>query len=166
MRLVLISRRHKTVFLIVALLCAQWMTPAMAFDEFLGQRPVSDAVLDRMRGGFQSNPNAPIMSFGIERSVYVNGQLVTSTKLNVPDLLQLTNNPSNAFTLIQNGAANAMTTHASSLPALMSVIQNSLDNQTIQSQTVINATVAALSLARSLALGNAVSQANLNAIQH
>jgi hypothetical protein len=119
-----------------------------------------------MRGGFQSDPNGPMISFGIQRSVYINGQLVNSTVLHIPDVLQLANNSGNAFTLIQNGAGNAMTTHPSSLPALMTVIQNSLDHQTIQHQTVINATVAALSVSRALALGNAVSQANLNAIHH
>ena len=165
MRLLLLMRRHKTLMLIVSLLCAQSI-PAIAFEKFHGQQPVSDAVLDSMRGGFQSNPNGPIMSFGIEKSVFVNGRLVASTVLNIPDVLQLTNNPSNAFTLLQNGGGNTMTAHPSSLPALMTVIQNSLDNQTIQNQTVINATVAALSLARSLALANAVSQANLNAIHH
>jgi hypothetical protein len=164
MRLLLISLRHSTVILMGALLCAQSMTPAVAFDrqdDFWQQRPVSEEILDRMRGGFQSNPNGPIMSFGIERSVFLNGRLVTSTVLNIPNLWQLTSNPSNAFTLIQNGTGNAMTTHA-----LMTVIQNSLDHQTIQNQTVINATVAALSMTRSLALGYAVSQANLFAIQH
>jgi hypothetical protein len=145
------------------------MAPALAFDGqdvFRRGRPVSEDVLDRMRGGFQINPNGPIMSFGIEKSVYLNGRLITSTVLNIPDLLQLTNNTSNAFTLIQNGTGNAMPTNISSLPALMTVIQNTLDNQTIQNQTVINATVAALSMNRSLALGNAVSQANLFAIRH
>ena len=161
--------RHNTVILLGVLLCAHSMAPAMAFDGqdvFMRERPVSEEVLDRMRGGFQMNPNGPIMSFGIERSVYLNGRLVTSTVLNIPDLLQLTNNTSNAFTLMQTGAGNALTTHASSLPALMTVIQNTLDNQAIQNQTVINATVAALGLNRSLALGNAVTQANLFAIRH
>jgi hypothetical protein len=165
MRLVLKLHGHKTVMLIVTLLGAQSMAPAMAFDDFRRQQPVSEAVLDRMRGGFQNNPNSPLMSFGIEKSVYINGRLVTSTVLNIPDIAQLTTNPSNALTLIQNGAGNAMTTKAS-LPAFMTVIQNSLDNQTSQNQTVINATVTALSLSRSLALGNAVAQANLNAIHH
>jgi hypothetical protein len=150
---------------LVTLLGAQSIAPAMAFDDFRRQQPVSEAVLDRMRGGFQNNPNGPVMSFGIEKSVYINGRLVTSTVLNIPNIVQLTSNPSHAFTFIQNGAGNAMASNAS-LPALMTVIQNSLDNQTIQNQTVINATVAALSLSRSLALGNAVAQANLNAIHH
>jgi hypothetical protein len=48
----------------------------------------------------------------------------------------------------------------------MTVLQNSLDNQNIQNQTVMNATVAALSWARSLALGNALSQTTVGAIRH
>jgi hypothetical protein len=166
MRPVLLKNRQKTVMLIVSILCAQSVISAMAFDDFLGQQPVSEEVLDRMRGGFQNDPNGPMMSFGIQRSVYINGRLVNETVLTIPNVLQLTTNPSNAFTLIQNGAGNTMMTHPTSLPALMTVIQNSLDHQTIQNQTVINATVAALSLSRALALGNAVSQANLNAIHH
>ena len=166
MKIVLISLRHWTAVLIASLLCGPAVVPAMAFDDFRQQQPVSEAVLDRMRGGFQIDPNGPMMSFGIQRSVYINGRLVNSTILTIPDMLQLTSNASNAFALVQNGGGNAMTTHPSSLPPLMTVIQNSLDHQTIQNQTVINATVAALSLNRALALGNAVSQANLNAIHH
>ncbi len=166
MRPLLLVRRHKTLMLIVSALCAQPMIPASAFEKFQGHQPVSEAVLDSMRGGFQSDANAPMISFGIAKSVFVNGRLVASTVLNIPNLVQLMNNPTNAFTLIQNGAGNVMTNPPSSLPALMTVIQNSLDNQSIQNQTVINATVSALGLARSLALGSAVSQANLNAIHH
>ena len=166
MRPVLFKSRQKTMMLIVSVLWAQSMIPAMAFEDFGGQRPVSEEVLDRMRGGFQSDPNGPMMSFGIQRSVYINGQRVNSTVLTIPDLLQLTTNSRNVFTLVQNGAGNTMTTHPSSLPALMTVIQNSLDHQTIQNQTVINATVAALGVSRALALGSAVSQANLNSILH
>jgi hypothetical protein len=159
-------RRHKTVMPIILLLCVLSINPGFAFEHFAGQQPVSEAVLDSMRGGFQSDTNGPIMSFGIEKSVFVNGRLVASTVLTIPNLLQLAGNSANAFTLIQNGGGNVMTNPPSSLPALMTVIQNSLDNQAIQNQTVINATVSALSLARSLALGNAVSQANLTAIHH
>ena len=169
MSLFLISIRHMTKVLILTLLCVQSFTPAMAFegDEDLTRRtPVSEAVLDGMRGGFQRDPTGPIMSFGIERSVSLNGHLVSSTVLNIPDLTQFASNSSHTFTLIQTGGGNALTPHMSSLPTFMTAIQNSLDNQTLQNQTVINATVAALSLARSLALGNALSQATVDAIRH
>jgi hypothetical protein len=74
--------------------------------------------------------------------------------------------PSETFTLIQSGPGNSLPHDVSSLPPFMTVIQNSLDNRTIQSETVINATVEVLTWARSLHLGNALSQANMEAIRH
>jgi hypothetical protein len=155
--------------LLLTLLCAQSMTPAMGYegDEVFTRRtPVSEAALDHMRGGFQSNPNAPIMSFGIERSVMLNGQLVSSNVLNIPDLMKFAGDPSQTFTHLQTGDGNALTPGMSLLPAHMTVLQNSLDNQRIQNHTIINATVEALSWARSLALGDALSQATVGAIRH
>lgn len=169
MSLLLMVIRYMSKVLMLTLLCGHSLAPAMAFEgdeEFTRRPPVNETVLDHMRGGFQSAPHAPMISFGIERSVFVNGQFVASTVLNIPDLMQFASNPSNNFTLVQTGAANAVIPDASSLPPLMTVIQNSLDNQRIQTQSVINATVAALGWTRSLALGNALSQANLGAIRH
>lgn len=162
------SIRHlTTVFMLI--LGVQSVTSAMASEgnEYFRQRmPVSEAVLDQMRGGFQSSPNGPILSFGIERTVHLNGQLVSSTVLNIPDLMQLAGNSSRVFTLVQTGSGNVVTPGTAALPALMTVLQNSLDNQNIQNQTVMNATVGALGWTRSLALGNALSQATIGAIRH
>lgn len=165
----LISSRQMTKVLMLTLLCAQSLTPVMAFEgdnDLTRRTPVSEAVLDRMRGGFQINSTGPLLSFGIERSVFVNGQLVSSISLNIPDLMQFASNPSHSFTLTQIGGGNTVTPGASSLPPFMNIIQNSLDNQTLQSQTTINATAAALSWARALQLGNSLSQANVSAIRH
>lgn len=181
MSLLLISIRHMTKVLMLTLLCAPFMTPAMAMGpgmgmslamgyegnaDFTRRTPVSEAELDQMRGGFQSDPNGPIMSFGIERSVVINSQLVSSTVLDIPNLMQFDGNPSHTFTHIQAGGGNALPSDMSSLPTFMTAIQNSLDNQSIQSQTIINATVPALSWTRSLALGDALSQATVGAIRH
>ena len=162
------SLRHMTTLFMLTL-CVQSMTSAIASErnEYFMQRiPVSEVVLDHMRGGFQSSPNSPILSFGIERTVHLNGKLVSSTVLNIPDLMQLAGNSSRPFTLVQTGSGNSVTTAAAALPAFMTVSQNSLDNQNIQNQTVMNATVGALGWARSLALGNALSQATIGAIRH
>jgi hypothetical protein len=156
------------------------MTPAMAFEEdesVMNEMavskeivddwmPVNEEVLDGMRGGFQSSPNGPMMSFGIERSVFLNDKLVSSTVLDIPDVSRFAANPSHAFTLIQHGSGNSVPQNLSSLSPFMTVIQNSLDHQSIQTHTVINATVAALSLGRSLELGNALSQATVDALRH
>ncbi|MGE3976855.1 MAG: hypothetical protein AB7F94_04640 [Nitrospira sp.] len=170
----------------LTLLGIQSLTPAMASvkDEYFARlTPVSEAVLDSMRGGFQRDPDGPFMSFGIERSVFINEKLINSTAFNIPDMKQLANhdfNPfadhsntkpvaghsSHTFSLIQSGPGNSLPHDLSSLPPFMTVIQNSLDNRTIESHTVINATVEALTWAKSLDMGNALSQANIDAIRH
>jgi hypothetical protein len=189
---------------IMALLGFQFMTPAMASareGDFTLRTPVSEAVLDSMRGGFQRDPDGPFMSFGIERNVFDNGKLVSSTVLKIPDMARfadrdwnpfadqrdikpssnrsdtrsvvnspdtksLADHPSETFTLIQSGPRNSLPHDVSSLPPFTTIIQNSLDNRTIQSETVINATVEALTWARSLQLGHALSLANAEAIRH
>lgn len=169
MSLLLISIRHMTKVLMLTLLCAQFMIPAMGYggNEYFKRRtPVSKAKLDSMRGGFQSDRNGPIMSFGIERSVVINGQLVSSTVLNIPNLMKFDDNRSHSFTHSQTGVGNALPPDMPSLPTFMTAIQNSLDNQSIQNQTIINTTVEALIWARSIALGNALSQATVDAIRH
>jgi hypothetical protein len=58
-------------------------------DLIFGDSPrASDAELDGMRGGFEVNAgNTQLkISFGIERAVFINGDLVTQTKLTIPDL--------------------------------------------------------------------------------
>jgi hypothetical protein len=208
------SIRHTTKVLVLALMGLPAVTSAIAYEsieDFTLRTPVSEEVLDSMRGGFQRDPNGPFMSFGIERNVFDNGKLVSSTVLKIPDMTRLANHrdwnpfadhsnrrpsadqsakrplvehsnvkpvvdhtamrsvadhPSETFTLIQSGPGNSLPHDVSSLSPFTTIIQNSLDNRTIQSETVINATVEALTLARSLHLGNALSQANMEAIRH
>ena len=204
MCLLLRSIRHTTKVLVLALMGLPSVTSAMVYEsieDFTLRTPVSEEVLDSMRGGFQRDPDGPFMSFGIERNVFDNGKLVSSTVLNIPDMKQfadrdwspfadqrdmkpssnrsetrpvvnspdtksLVEHPSETFTLIQSGPGNSLPHDVSSLPPFTTIIQNSLDNRTIQSETVINATVEALTWARSLHLGNALSQANMEAIRH
>lgn len=205
MNLLLKSIRRIVKIVMLTLLGIQSLTPAMASvkDEYFARlTPLSEAVLDSMRGGFQRDPDGPLISFGIERNVFLNEKLVSSTVLNIPDMKRFADHgdfnpfadhrdgklivnrsdmrpsvdrsdmkpfadhPSDTVTLTQSGPGNSLPPDLSSLPPFMTVIQNSLDNRTIQSETVINATVEALTWARSLNLGNALSQANIEAIRH
>jgi hypothetical protein len=52
---------------------------------FLGWEPLSAEALDRLRGGFVDLSGIKI-SFGLQRMVWLNGELVQSLALNVPDL--------------------------------------------------------------------------------
>jgi hypothetical protein len=200
MNLLIRSIRRMMQIVMLTLLVLQTMTPVMASvrdTDFTSNIPVSEAVLESMRGGFQMDSKGPVISFGVERNVFMNGKLFSSTALNIPSMQRLfdrsgmkpfgdgsdmkpvahhsdpkspdpqpSHQPNETFTFIQSGPGNSFDHDTPSLPPFMTVIQNSLDNRTIQSETVINATVEALTWARSLHLGNALSQANLNAVHH
>ncbi len=196
MNLLFQSIRQIIQVVMLTLLGVSIMTPVMASvrdTDFTCGTPVSEAVLESMRGGFQIDSKGPVISFGIERNVFLNEKLFSSTTLNIPNLQRLLDRsggrsfadrsdmksvahhsdmkppdhqPNETFTFIQSGPGNSFAHDTPSLPPFMTVIQNSLDNRTIQSETVINATVEALTWARSLHLGNALSQANISAIHH
>ena len=133
--------------------------------------PLPDERLADMRGGFDLG-NGLKVSFGIERAVYVNGALVTTTSLNVGALAVATSGiaPSqNAVAhsidsiganIIQNGKANLVHDIAgANNPIAATVIQNTMDNQAIRSVTVVNATVNSLQILKSLNFGGALRDA-------
>lgn len=135
--------------------------------------PLADKRLEQLRGGFDSGEGL-VVSFGIERAVYVNGVLVTTTALNVgtlsPAIIQsgqtipIASGVPGTVSLVQNGQANIFQVAASAGAALPATfIQNTLNNQTISAMTVINAATNSLSALKTLnvngTLLNAVSAA-------
>lgn len=135
---------------------------------------VGDKQLESMRGGF-SMGNGLLVSFGITRAVFINGALVTETTLNVGRIADLS--PAQAsqlsqkletLSLVQNGPGNTFTSGPSSTttspaatgPTVTAIagsstgtlIQNSLNNQQIRYQTIINASSNGLGMVRSLNL--------------
>jgi hypothetical protein len=121
--------------------------------------------LNEVRGGFITNSGLQL-SFGIERAVYVNGSLVTTTSLNVSNLGSVTAGEiptatlhNGSLTLIQNGTGNTFVPGTVSSSAISTVIQNTLDNQKIQSVTVLNATVNSMEMMRAINLQTAVRNA-------
>ncbi|HJV25587.1 MAG TPA: hypothetical protein VJ673_07860 [Aromatoleum sp.] len=128
---------------------------------------VEDDALDSLRGGFET-PGGLVMSFGVERLVYINGALTSMTRLNVLDLGQLRGagiDPAQLPTIgstlavIQNGPNNSFVAEGLASGAIATVIQNSLDNQRIQAVTTINATVNSLELMRANRLGESLRSA-------
>lgn len=122
--------------------------------------------LDSLRGGFITDGGLKI-SMGIERSVFINNELVATTILNVPDLAalvargaapaQLQGSPT---TLVQNGPGNSVgqSVLQSFGPGMLTIIQNSLDNQLIQGRTLINTTISGVG---SLGLSETISALNV-----
>lgn len=142
-------------------------TRAARVNPFGGERvAVRDNALDRVRGGFVTN-NLNI-AFGIERAVYINGSLVTTTSLNISDTGRVTSSidakalTPGSLALIQSGAGNSVAGGAFSSAsgvglnanAIGTVVQNTLDGQKIQNITVINATANSLGALRDLNLQN------------
>jgi len=109
---------------------------------------VSETRLDDMRGGFDL-PSGLVVSFGISRAAFVNGNLVAQSSFNIPDIATMTTQQAqmlasaNTGALVQVGPHNSVQQGA--LPGLTgAVIQNSLNNQQIQALTTINTSVNSL----------------------
>lgn len=134
-----------------------------------GQVAVAETSLDRVRGGF--SVNGLNISFGIERAVYINGSLVTSTSMNVTELGQVaagrgvTTLDAGTIALIQNGSGNSVATASLSPTTIGTVIQNTLDGQKIQNVTVINATANSLGMFRSLNLQSSLRGAVIDSLR-
>jgi hypothetical protein len=157
----------------------------------LGQLAAVDTQsLDDVRGGFDRNGIS--FTIGIERAVYINGNLVATNVLNIKDLQSAVGRasmtsalPVNSATtatgvqngatnkaaplvsqnsqqvssgslgVIQNGPGNYVANQVSQNPSA-TVIQNSLNNQTIQNVTTINASVNSIQMTRALSIQNAI----------
>ena len=133
---------------------------------------VSDQALDDLRGGFDLGGGL-MVSFGITRAVYINGDLVTQTTFNADRLSGLTpvqaaqlGRQMQGLSLVQNGPGNSIdATAAAAGSGFGTVIQNTLDNQKIVNQTVINATTNAQSLIKGLNTQGTLNDSLFNAVR-
>lgn len=143
---------------------------------------VGDQTLDSLRGGFRMGDGL-MVSFGISRAVYINGALITETTLNVGRMADIT--PAQAaqlsqklatLNLVQNGPGNTFASGPSSTTTSSpeatgatvttiagsstgTLIQNSLNNQQIRYQTIINASSNGLGMVRSMNLNSTLTEA-------
>lgn len=171
----------------------------------------SNKTLDGMRGGFDIGAGL-MVSFGVVRSIAINGNLLVTTSFNIADLSKITpvqaafiNQQVGALNLIQNGPGNTVqpstpaavaaaagsvspgspspssvtvssvspstvtlgTATVSTAPfdgaALGTFIQNTLNNQLIQSQTTINASTNSLGMLKGMNWLNTLNTALRNA---
>jgi hypothetical protein len=129
--------------------------------------PLGDSQLDQVRGGF-TLPGGLQVSIGIERAVYVNDVLVTSTVFTLQGLerqggARASGDP--AALVVQNGAANSVAAGAPPSGSAATVIQNSLDGQHIRSLTIVNATVNSLQLLKGLELQRSIDTAVIDSLR-
>ncbi|TPG10261.1 hypothetical protein EAH75_05275 [Rhodanobacter glycinis] len=132
----------------------------------------SDHRLDDTRGGFDLG-NGLLASFGIDRVVYINGSLVSSTSVYVPDVGRMTLGQASALAaaartvnLVQNGTGNSIAPTTFDHATAATVIQNSLDNQDIRSLTTINAAVNSQAAFRNLGLQEALQAGLVGSLGH
>ncbi len=133
---------------------------------------VSDSRLDTMRGGFDAGGGL-LASFGIAHAVYVNGSLVSSTSVYIPDISRMTPDQAQALmaatgvlNVVQNGPGNSFDVSALDQAIAATVIQNSLDNQNIRSLTTIDASVNNLNTFRELNTQASLQAALLGSLGH
>ena len=121
--------------------------PARAADNdfnavFSEEQSLSDNELDEMRGGFLAS-NGMVIDFIFSTNTLVDGQLVNQVVLNSADP-SLTNADS-LRNIIQIGEGNEAfsggTINANTLPNILTIVQNNLDDVTIQQINLLDLSV-------------------------
>lgn len=141
--------------------------PAPA-DPFDPVHAVDSAVLDDARGGFIT-PSGLVVTLGLERLVTINGNVVERTEMQLGDIGKLasgqgsiTGEALGQLRLIQNGDVRAVAGSSNLLGGTL--IQNSLNDQLIRSQTAITATVNTAGMLRALNFGTSLNNALTTAV--
>ncbi|MDI9240028.1 hypothetical protein QLQ15_14030 [Lysobacter sp. LF1] len=127
---------------------------------------VDPALLDDLRGGFMTE-HGMTLSFGIERAVFVNGELAATTRVQIPDVARMTPDQARELARFNDGVVvqvgpNNHFEPAGNLSGVL--IQNSLDGQDIRALTTVNVGVDTLAAFQDLntqsTLHNAILQAS------
>ena len=128
--------------------------------------PIDPGRLDSIRGGFQL-PGGPLLAFGIERLVHVNGQLVAQSAVRIPDIANITTEQAQALAefnrglVVQIGEGNHVMSGAGTGGL---VIQNSLDNQRINATTRLDVSVDTLGIYKALNFNDVLVDAQMGAL--
>jgi hypothetical protein len=131
---------------------------------------LDDDSLDQVRGGFEVPGSGLQFSFGIERAVYINGQLITTTVLTPLDQQAMSGGTrvemlaNGTLSVIQNGPGNG-TSAQIGRDMSATIIQNSLNDQRIQNVTTINAAINSMQVLRALNLQSSVRDGIVGSLQ-
>ncbi|MFT4175002.1 MAG: hypothetical protein QM639_20695 [Rhodocyclaceae bacterium] len=120
----------------------------------------SDDMLDSLRGGY-ALPGGLVVSFGIAREIYVNGELAHASHTQIDALGNVVANTAlnDSTTLIQRGIGNMADLSGLAGDAHAIVIQNSLDGQQFNALTTIDVRVNSLQLMRDQMMQHAIGDA-------
>lgn len=139
-------------------------TPVAAVPAYVapgpGWVPVEPARLARMRGGFVTASGLSL-SFAVQRSVHVDGVLVSYVHVDVPDVARIT--PSQADELARLSRVQVLQLGSGNLVQPGSgagfIVQNAVDNRHIQVQTTVDTAVNTLGLLQAINAGDALTSA-------
>jgi hypothetical protein len=145
---------------------AQTAVPEDFVPQALGSEwtPIDPARLMDMRGGMEL-PSGLMLSFGIERLVYVNGELIASATLSIPDISRMTTEQAQALAdinrgmVVQVGEGNRIDAGTANGGL---VIQNTLDGQTLESLTTLSVGVDTLGTLQQINAFDALHGAQIN----
>jgi hypothetical protein len=151
--------------------CA-WMAHAQTARPVSGfGMPVPNERLDTVRGGFDLGDGIEA-SLGIQRAVYINGNLVTYASVNIPDIAHITTQQAVALASVlstvnvQNGPGNTFDPSSMGNATAATVIQNTLNNQTIRNLTTLNVAVNTFNTFRDEGMQQALQATQIQALGH
>ncbi len=152
---------------IALLLCinVQAAYPLPASNGLADCKVASDEALENMRGGFSISAGGSqiLLSLGFQQVTFINGVLAAMTTLNLPQLNSVVPIPVQQnyipSQIIQNGPGNTYIPPTPLPSNVMTVIQNSLNNQIISHMTIINATIASKQLLDAMNMASTLRQA-------
>lgn len=134
-----------------------------------GWQMVAPAALEGMRGGF-TTPAGLTLSLGIDRMVSINGEVVAHTHFQIADLRNISDAEArqahaalNTGQLVQNGAGN-FALGDTLAGGRGTVVQNTLDGQSISTHTIINSSVNSMSLLKDMNFQAGLRDAGIRAI--
>lgn len=173
--------RNPTVLTFSALLLS-WMTAlspasaagparvANAQQNFVELNAVDEAELASVRGGFAYGDNL-LVTLGIDRLIKINGNVVEQSTLQFGDVGKLASGETRVSgdalqgtRLIQNGQASQLAAGLASGALGGTVIQNSLNDQMINNQTTIRASVNNAGVVQAMNFNASLNQALNNAV--
>ena len=128
---------------------------ALGESSFEGCRMASDTELDGMRGGFEVNVNGMqiMLALSLERVTFINGVLVTSMKISLPDLASIGTNGISPHTISvqtippaaspaalgatqSDSSASLMPQQINGLGQTITIIQNGMGNTFVLPQSL------------------------------
>jgi hypothetical protein len=172
-----VTKTALSATLLLTVMLLVWQPEVGAFESLSGTIAASDQDLSAIRGGFVTNEGL-LVSFGIERAIYVNGILDAASNFTInrtdgsgSSNLQQTDpalSGINTVKVVQIGpdGSNVFSPDkivGNVLPNGFTVIQNTLNNQFVKNTTTFNVSVTNSNLFRDMNLTSLISQQMINA---